>query len=127
LAQPRKARGWTRSSTTAINVDAPVWVREDGSAVASSSPAKWLRSRAWLVIGFVLLDLSVVSGLVLGLTWPPRWELRSKVCAIAALAALSIFQLLGMLVADALREPCVAWVRGRLGPFAADPLAEPKP
>lgn len=116
--EARRARGWPRKVEVAIAPGDRVFV-VDGergpSIVAAVDPRRWLARKRWLIVGFVIAELALAGACTTAILWPPLFDWLSMLGAAAALGLFLGAQPIGVAVADAVRTPDRAYLRGRWG------------
>lgn len=119
-AQAKRAKGFEREVVSAIGVGDRVWIagqRHEGRVgevfvIAASDPRRWLASRCWLIVGFIIGDLAIAAACTVAATWAPMFGIVSMLGAAAALGFFLGVQPLGVTVNEAVRTPDRAYLRG---------------
>lgn len=128
--EARKARGHSRRVTIAIRSGSAVWIGGEvhgdegslavraapgiGLLVSAIEPRAWLRRAAALAIFFAVAEIAVAAGVTFLVLIPPIFDgWPSKIGGALGLGFFLAVQPIGTAVRDALRDPGLAFVRGR--------------
>lgn len=128
--QARKARGHVREVTVAIEAGSPVWIGGEvhdeggelsvraapgtGLLVSAVEPRAWLRRAAALAIVFSIVEIAIAAGVTFLVLRAPIFDgWTSRIGGALGLGFFLAVQPIGTAVRDALRDPSLAFVRGR--------------
>jgi hypothetical protein len=119
-AQAKRAKGFEREVVSGIGVGDRVWIagqRHEGRmsdvfVISANDPRRWLASRCWLIVAFIVGDLAVAAACTVAATWAPMFGIVSMLGAVAALGFFLGVQPIGVTVNEAVRTPDRAYLRG---------------
>jgi hypothetical protein len=118
--QAKRAKGFEREVVSAIGVGDRVWIagqRHEGRmsevfVISANDPRRWLASRCWLIVAFIVGDLGVAAACTVAATWAPMFGVVSMLGAAAALGFFLGVQPIGVTINEAVRTPDRAYRRG---------------
>ncbi len=122
FAQAKTARGYSRMVETPLVTGDKVWivaelgVREvvfvQGSIVSAIEPRAWVAKKMQLVWFFIVAELLVLIACTLVALARPWFGSVSAIGGVLCLAYFLAIQPIGNVIRDAVRTPCVAFLRG---------------
>ena len=122
FAQAKTARGYSRVVETPLTTGDKVWIVAElgtrevvfvrGSVVSAIDPRAWVNRKMQLVWFFIALELLVLLACTMVALVRPWFGPVSAVGGVLCLAYFLAIQPIGNTIRDAVRAPCIAFLRG---------------